>query len=74
MAVTKDGDFFIDKRQVSYDQLKSILSNQFSISKQLSVIVMPDEDSAIKWSIQVLDICKILGIENVSVAEEVRSK
>ena len=73
VAVTKEGDFYVDTKQVNYDQLKEILGMQSSQQKNLSVIVMPDEDSAIKWSIQVMDICKQLGIENVSVAEEIRS-
>ena len=73
VAVTKEGDFYVDTKQVNYDQLKEILSVQSNQQKKLSVIVMPDEDSAIKWSIQVMDICKKLGIENVSVAEEIRS-
>lgn len=73
IAVTKEGQFYIDTRQVSSMQLKNILLAELDLKPSLSVIVMPDEDSAIKWSIEILDICKQLGIDNVSVAEEVRS-
>ena len=73
VAVTKDGQFYVDTRRVSGAQLKSILTAEVDVKNNVNVIVMPDEDSAIKWSIEILDICKQLGIENVSVAEEVRS-
>ena len=73
VAVTKDGQFYVDTRRVSSAQLKSILTAEVDVKNNVNVIVMPDEDSAIKWSIEILDICKQLGIENVSVAEEVRS-
>jgi len=73
VAVTREGQFYIDIRQVSSMQLKNILLAELDLKPTLSVIVMPDEDSAIKWSIEILDICKQLGIDNVSVAEEVRS-
>lgn len=71
IGITQAGKIFIDKKQYSQDELLSYLSKSFSSSPNLSVLIIADENSLLKYSIKVMDLCKQIGIDNIGIAEEV---
>ena len=71
IGITKEGDYVINKQTYPLDQIKEKLLIKFTNNPNLSVLIVADELSALKYSIQIMDTCKQLGIENIGIAEEI---
>jgi biopolymer transport protein ExbD len=72
IGVTKTGGFFINKRSYQEEQLLELLMIRAKSIRNLSVVIVADEDSAIKHSVMVMDACKKAGIKNIAIAEELK--
>jgi biopolymer transport protein ExbD len=72
VGITKTGDIFINKKQYTKETLAKKLQLKVSANPNLTVLIIADEDSILKHSIMVMDLCKQVGIENVALAEEIQ--
>ncbi len=71
VGITKEGRYFIYNTEYFKDTLKEKLQIKYETNPNLAVLIMADEESAIKHSVTVMDICKQVGIEQVAIAEEI---
>ncbi|MBT4552842.1 biopolymer transporter ExbD [bacterium] len=71
IGITKAGDFYVHKKQYTSDQLQEKIALKYQANPKLSVVIVADEDSYIKHSVTVMDICKQVGVESISIAEEI---
>ncbi len=67
ITITKDGTIFLDKKRVSIKDLAKMLG---SISKKSPILIRSDKNSRFETFIDVLDILKTQGFENISVETE----
>jgi biopolymer transport protein ExbD len=72
IGISKDGAFYIHKKQYTSDQLQEKIALKYQVNPKLSVVIVADEDSYIKHSVAVMDICKQVGVESISIAEEIK--
>ncbi|MCP4049657.1 MAG: biopolymer transporter ExbD [bacterium] len=72
VGITTNGGFYVNKRLYTLDQLKDKVSIKALKNKNLNVVILADEDSAIKHSVAVMDLCRQLDINNISIAEEIK--
>ncbi|MEK9657798.1 MAG: biopolymer transporter ExbD [bacterium] len=70
IGISSKGEFYIHQRRYRRDALKEKLALKRQQNPKLSVVLVADKDSAVKYMIQVMDICKQVDIQQVAVAEE----
>lgn len=70
IGITKTGEFRFKSKSCTAEELDSLLQDRAAAVSDLSVVIVPDEDSAIKYSVTVMDLCKKYHIERVAIAEE----
>jgi biopolymer transport protein ExbD len=69
--VTKDGDFVVDGRQLSLDNLQQKLADAYRTNPgQQRVIIRADRDSRTAHLVAVMNACNKANIRNYSVATE----
>jgi biopolymer transport protein ExbD len=68
LLVNRDGQVSMDKRQVSFSELNSLLTNRFSLNTNLPVYITGAEDATHGSVIYVLDLVKRAGILHVAIA------
>jgi len=66
--VDKEGKIYINSFMKTPDQLQALLGQVTRVSKDQPVIIRADADTAHKHFVRVLNICRRLGITNVSIA------
>jgi biopolymer transport protein ExbD len=66
ISVDKVGDVYIEKKIVSYLDLRGYLSNKFRMNTNLPVYISGDKDATHGSVIRVLDIVRREGIQRVS--------
>ena len=71
MNVFKSGDIYINKKAYTKETLMEKLRLKVAANPKITVLIIADEDSILKHSIMVMDLCKQVGIENVALAEEI---
>ena len=71
IGITKSGEIFINKKKYTKETLIVKLRLKVSSNPKVTVLIIADEDSVLKHSIMVMDLCKQVGIENVALAEEI---
>ena len=67
ITIDKDGNFYINDKSVLKDNLKTTLAQLLNNKDDLFVL-KSDESCEFKYVVHVLDACKQLGIENISIA------
>lgn len=70
IGVSKEGTIHLYGRQVSRETLEDILSREVQRRPDLEAVIIGDRHSPLGRSIEVLDICTKVGIQNASVAAE----
>jgi len=68
ISVDKIGDIYVEKKQVSVLELRSVLSNKFLKNTNFPVYISGDKDATHGSVIRVLDIVRREGIQKVSFA------
>ena len=68
ISVDKLGDISIDKKPYNFPEVQQYLSNKFSTNASLPVYIAGDEEATHGMIINVLDLVKGVGIQNVSFA------
>lgn len=69
VSVTKDLEYFIDKRQVNPDQIMSTLQSYQTQAEELTIILYVDRTIAIENVVNVMDIANKLKIKMVLATE-----
>ena len=68
LKVTKNGDYFIDKKLVSSIELRNYVSNAFHTNASTAVYITGDPDATHGMVIDALDLVRQEGIQKVSFA------
>ena len=71
VAITENGQIWIDRRQVDPRALRANIERMHAENPNGAVIIQADEDSRNKLLVQVMDAARLAGVENVSIAAEV---
>ena len=64
ISVSKNGLYTVDSQKVSIDKLQKIFSSASLLQKKPIVLVVADEDSALKHVTEVVDLCRKNGLED----------
>ena len=70
IGITASGQYVINERFYTVDSLKETMILKFTMNPNLTVLIVADEESALKYSVQVMDLCKQVGIKDFAIAEE----
>ncbi|MBT5953564.1 biopolymer transporter ExbD [bacterium] len=70
IGVTEDGRYFINETMYSLDELNKKVALKFSMNPKLSVVIVADKLSKLKYTIAIMDMSKDIGILDISIAEE----
>ena len=65
IAVDTDGVFFFNSTPVTEEQLLEAIKVQASVDKERFVLVIADEDSALKHVTYIMDACRKHGLEKL---------
>ncbi len=68
ITVIKDEKVFLGKEEISFELLSLRLKERLSINPKTSVIIASDKGATCGRLIEVLDLCKEIGAESLSVA------
>lgn len=68
IAITKDGDIWMDKREIKVDSIRASIERLISEQPTDVVIVQADEDAEHGIVIKVMDQIKAAGIDRISIA------
>ena len=68
IGVRKDGQLFLEKKEVSMVDLQNFLSNRYRINTNVPVYISGDKDATHGTVISVLDLVRRQGIQKVSFA------
>lgn len=71
VAVTTDGQVFVEKRPIDVRSVRSYMVRFLHETPQGAVVITADKDSMTGIVIQVLDACRQAGVKNVSVAARI---
>ncbi len=71
VAITAEGQIWIDRRQVDPRALRANIERMHAENPNGSVVIQADEDARTKWLVQAMDAARLAGVENVSLAAEV---
>ncbi len=68
IGVRKDGQLFLEKKEISMVDLQSFLSNRYRVNTNVPVYISGDKDATHGMVISVLDLVRREGIQKVSFA------
>lgn len=69
VSITKDLEYFVDKRQVGIDQMMPTLQGYLSQAQELTIVLYVDRTIAIENVVNVMDIANRLKIKMVLATE-----
>ena len=72
ISIDQQGKIFLNRDQVQINHLKSQLEIKLSHSKKPSVHVRGDQEMAYKYFVQVMDIARQAGAQQVNIVHEPR--
>jgi biopolymer transport protein ExbD len=70
VAITSEGDVWIDKRRVDPRALQANIERLYAENPQGSVVIQADTDSRNGLLVQVMDAARAAGVPNVSLAAQ----
>lgn len=68
ISVTKNGEFWIDRRKVEIGALRANVERLHAENPEGSVIIASDRDARTESLIQALDQARLAGVSNVAIA------
>jgi len=71
VAITKDNQIWIDRRQVSPQALRANIERLHAENPQGSVVIQADEKSQNGLLVRVMDAARLAGVNNVALAAEI---
>lgn len=72
LAISEDGDIYMEKEKVDTDRLKSIFINASKSSLESIVIISADEKAAHGKVVEVMDLAKKSGISRLAIETEAK--
>ena len=70
IGISREGTLHIHGRQVSIDQLGTIVSREIARRPESNVVIIGDRNSALGRAVEVMDACLLAGVEKISVAAD----
>jgi biopolymer transport protein ExbD len=70
VGISREGTIHVQGRQLSLERLKVLLAQESSKRPDMTVVIVSDQEAAIKQTIQVMDVCALAGASKVSIAAE----
>lgn len=64
ISITKDGKFYFNSKEVDLEKLKELLND---VTKKDNIIIRTDKNSKFEYFVEVVDILKAKGIDNISI-------
>jgi biopolymer transport protein ExbD len=71
VAITDDGQIWIDKRPVDVRAVRANIERLHAENPQGTVVIQADVESKNGLLVQVMDAARLAGIENISIAAEI---
>jgi biopolymer transport protein ExbD len=71
VAITEDGQIWIDKRQVDIRALRANIERLLAENPQGTVVIQADKNSRNGLLVQVMDAARLAGVANVSIAADI---
>jgi biopolymer transport protein ExbD len=71
VAITPNGQIWIDKRQVDVRSVRANIERLYAENPQGAVVIQADTDSKNGLLVAVMDAAKLAGVENISIAAEI---
>jgi biopolymer transport protein ExbD len=71
VAITPNGQIWIDKRQVDVRAVRANIERLYAENPQGAVVIQADRDSKNGLLVSVMDAAKLAGVENISIAAEI---
>ena len=68
IAVTDNGEIWIDRNQVDIRRLRGVIERMFVETPDASVVVLSDQNSRTGVVVEVIDQARLAGAENVALA------
>lgn len=68
IAVTDNGEIWIDRNQVDIRRLRGVIERMFVETPDASVVVLSDQNSRTGTVVEVIDQARLAGAENVALA------
>jgi biopolymer transport protein ExbD len=68
LLVSRDGQVSVDKKQISFTDLNTLLTNRYSLNTNLPVYITGAKDATHGSVVYVLDLVKRAGIQRVAIA------
>ncbi len=74
VTVTNTGRYYVDKRQVAFDEIYPLLSSRLKDNPKMVVVINCDKDNNWGRGIEVMDEAKRAGAELLTIATEPKAK
>ncbi len=71
VAITPNGQIWIDKRQVDPRSVRANIERLYAENPQGAVVIQADSESKNGLLVAVMDAAKLAGVENISIAAEI---
>ncbi len=71
IAITPNGQIWIDKRQVDVRSVRANIERLYAENPQGAVVIQADTDSKNGLLVAVMDAAKLAGVQNISIAAEI---
>ena len=68
IAITKDGNVWIDKRQVDLRSVRANVERLHAENPEGTVVIVADTDSRMGLMVEVMDQVRLAGVTNIAVA------
>jgi biopolymer transport protein ExbD len=68
IAITRDGEVWIDKRPIDVRAVRSVVARLHAENPTGSVVIQSDRDSATHTLVEVMDQVRLAGIEKIAIA------
>ncbi|MGM0461115.1 MAG: ExbD/TolR family protein [Fibrobacterota bacterium] len=70
VGISREGTYHIHGKQVSAQELKRIMENEYNRHPEAAVIIVGDRGSPLGQSVEIIDISNRVGFSRVSIAAE----
>ncbi len=70
VGITREGTVHIHGRQVAIERLPELISRELDKDPQISAVIVADRDASIGKAVEVMDVCILAGVQQVSIAAD----
>ncbi len=68
IAISAQGDVWLDKREVDIRTVRAIVARMYANNPEASVVIQADEKSATEYLLAVMDQVRLAGINDIALA------